>query len=453
MKQPSTFVAHSLGVCPLLLLILCVASFPLATCNQWTLPGPQILQKPPAKWNVRQSPHADADDVGHARNEESKCTNGSQTDCSLNGECVNGACHCDPGWRGEKCNFLNLQPPDKTGKFGYRNDSMPTWSGNVIYEAGRYHFFVTAKADNTPPNNASDHYMCNTKIVRLSSEFIDGPFVYEEDVLPLYHHEVHAIRSPDNMVLLYVIVFRGGVYPGPISGGCKPPPHGRPYNSSHEVIALAWSESVKGPWKERVIFNDWPGPSDRQSWHCQTNCPSVTFTPNGTVVMALRALQCQSSKSYDTRTSIAIVTAPHWSANYTLLSPEPIFYPRTPMTWPISLVDPSNQTMANEDPFIWRNSRGYHILTHSQVLPHKETRGAYGFSEDGLSWTILPDRMWDTNMTWSDGSISYFQRRQAPSMIFSADGTPMYLITPVDETSNVGWLWRKGWTLFQPIHP
>ena len=38
------------------------------------------------------------------------------------------------------------------------------------------------------------------------------------------------------------------------------------------------------------------------------------------------------------------------------------------------------------------------------------------YSEDGLSWTFLPDFMWETNMTWSDGSVSYFMRRQAPGL-------------------------------------
>ena len=56
------------------------------------------------------------------------------------------------------------------------------------------------------------------------------------------------------------------------------------------------------------------------------------------------------------------------------------------------------------------------MLVHSQLQPFHSTRGAYGYSQDGLSWTLLPDYSWETNMTWTDGSVSYFVRRQAPGL-------------------------------------
>ena len=385
------------------------------------------------------------------RTASSACAEGSETDCALNGICTKGQCVCDPGWQGEKCNHLKLKPPSRDEPHGYYNGSMPTWGGDVIYENGQFHAFLTAKGFTTPPLDESDNYACNTAIVRLEGPSSAGPFQFAEVVLPVFHHEAHAIRAPDGTVLIYMIKYDGGELPGLLSEECLQPTC-HVYNISHQVISMAWSSSVYGPWSEKIIFNPWPGPANRESWLCQTNCPSVTFAPSGNVIMAFRGAQCQSPTPpmKGTKEKIAIATAPHWSGPYTIVSKEPVFGWMVPADWPASLVTPG-QVMSNEDPFIWRTKRGYHMLVHSQLQPFHSTRGAYGYSQDGLSWTLLPDYSWETNMTWEDGSVSYFMRRQAPGLFLDHDGYPLYLLTPVDELSDDGCHWGHGWTLMQPV--
>ena len=379
------------------------------------------------------------------------CTDGSERDCALNGICKEGQCACDPGWKGDRCGLLDLKPPNRQDPHGYFNGSMPTWGGDVIFESNFYHAFVTAKAFTTPPLDESDSYSCNTAIVRLQGVSPAGPFTYAEVVLPMFHHEAHAIRAPDGTVLIYMIKYYGGSLPDLLSEQCRQVGQCHVYNTSHQVIAMAWSKSVYGPWQEKVILNSWPGPADRGSWQCQTNCPSVTFAPNGSVVLAFRGAQCASDLPLEnqTREKIGIATAPHWSGPYTIQTKEPVLG-NVSDDWPSSLVTPG-QVMSNEDPFIWRTARGYHMLLHCQLQPLHKTRGAYAYSEDGLSWTFLPDFIWETNMTWSDGSISYFRRRQAPGLYLDPHGYPLYLLTPVDELSDDGCHWGHGWTLMQPV--
>ena len=382
-----------------------------------------------------------------------QCRDGDagEVDCALNGFCQNGKCVCDPGWTGAKCNFLDLLPPNRSEPHGYYNGSMPTWGGDILYEDGKYHAFITAKGYNEPPYVESDNYDCNTAIVRLESTGPAGPFHFADVALPVYHHEAHAVRAPDGTVLIYMISYDGGQLPGQLSEECLSL-ECKGYNHSHLAIAMAWSKSVYGPWQEKVLLNPWPGLSDRHSWLCQTNCPTVTFSPNGTAIMAFRSIQCEypTNKSEMTFEKIAIATAPHWSGPYQIVSKEPVFGWKVPTDWDPDLVQPG-QAMKNEDPFIWRTHRGYHMLTHCQLLPDSKTRGAYGYSRDGLNWTLLPDRMWATNMVWADGSVSYFKRRQAPGLFLDKNGFPLYLLTPVDEISVNGCLWAYGWTLMQAV--
>ena len=54
-------------------------------------------------------------------------------------------------------------------------------------------------------------------------------------------------------------------------------------------------------------------------------------------------------------------------------------------------------------------------------------------------------------MTWADGSVSYFVRRQAPGLFLDHEGYPLYLLTPVDELSDNGCHWGHRWTLMQPV--
>ena len=56
-----------------------------------------------------------------------------------------------------------------------------------------------------------------------------------------------------------------------------------------------------------------------------------------------------------------------------------------------------------------------------------QTRGIHAFSKDGrTNWTINPDPMWETNVTWTNGSATHFYRRQAPTLYFNVFLSPYW---------------------------
>ena len=64
-------------------------------------------------------------------------------DCSLNGDCVNNKCICDPWWSGSpNCDVLALLPASKTD--GYHNSSgIASWGGMSIRDNNNmWHLFA-----------------------------------------------------------------------------------------------------------------------------------------------------------------------------------------------------------------------------------------------------------------------------------------------------------------------
>ena len=60
-----------------------------------------------------------------------ECVDGDDLTCSLGGKCINKVCQCDPTWKGEYCNELDLLPSN-TYKAWYRSYES-SWGGSVVY--------------------------------------------------------------------------------------------------------------------------------------------------------------------------------------------------------------------------------------------------------------------------------------------------------------------------------
>jgi len=377
------------------------------------------------------------------------CT--SVSDCSLNGECVDGVCQCDAGWRGDACAILDVLPADPTN-VGYRNESMRTWSGNVIQEGGKWHMFVGAQAEPTTPAGdvgpypSSDSLGCNAHVVRLEADAPEGPYRMKEVALPRMHFSPNVVRAPDGTVLLYTVADNNCPAVDQCCSG------GSCYGCNflqHMQLSLAWAPSVMGPWTEKVGIL----PGDAEN-------PSATIMPDGKVILAYRMW-------FNNQEMITTATAESWQGPYVARG--------TPL-WSASSA--TNAIEASEDPFLWHDHRGFHLLMHSMYWPQTTNwwvllhSGAYAFSEDGEDWTFVnpkfvaedetgvdgpftPSEPWSGTVQWTNGSSTLMTVRQKPSLIFDSDGRATHLVNGVDFESTpqqtTGCYWRKAWTLIQPL--
>eukprot|EP00051_Salpingoeca_urceolata_P010074 m.122744 g.122744 ORF g.122744 m.122744 type:complete len:407 (-) comp16574_c0_seq2:462-1682(-) len=309
----------------------------------------------------------------------------SQLDCSLNGDCVGGRCHCDAAWAAApQCDVLAIEPMDVST--GYHNATYASWGGNVVFADGLYHLFVAQMELHCPLHN----WGSNSAIIRATSTKPNGPFVYQQTIVAPFAHNPTIRQAPDGTFVLFFI------------GGAPSTPVNCSGNSTFSVgvsssIAVAWASSVTGPWQQaRVNFTN---PSAILAGGF-TN-PSPHFLPNGTVVLAFQAQP--PGKGWEL---VGIATADSFQGPYVLNSGEPV----TPEAWWCVAGQ-------DEDPFLWRSHRGWHVLMHG-MCPTGVLQAHYAFSTDAIHWTTSPRETYPYLVQTTSGKAETFARVERPQLVF-----------------------------------
>ena len=127
-------------------------------------------------------------------------------------------------------------------------------------------------------------------------------------------------------------------------------------------------------------------------------------------------------------------TAPHWSGPYTV-DPEPIF---------------ANQ---NEDPYIYRDSRGhFHAIFHGMDPWLTGAWGAHAFSLDAKDWVYSRAEAFSRTVQFEDNSTVQYTRRERPEFIFDqTTGEITHLVSGVCDGVVQTGQGDQSYTLVQPV--
>ena len=121
----------------------------------------------------------------------------SSLDCNNLGDCIKNKCHCDAGFKGVSCSKLDLLPTKQ--EWGFNDKNHPSWGGNVIYDNNKYHLFSSYMKNRCDISM----YATNSAIMRASSDFPQGPFTFEEEILVPFHHGAQIIKTKQNNFILF----------------------------------------------------------------------------------------------------------------------------------------------------------------------------------------------------------------------------------------------------------
>lgn len=374
------------------------------------------------------------------------CT--SAADCSLNGDCISNACVCDPWWSGSpQCDVLALLPTDKNT--GYHNSSVKSsWGGMSIQDdAGKWHLFA-AEMENSCGLSS---WKTNSRIIRgvSQSNAPNGPFSFAQEIKVPFAHNPKVFRAPDGTYLLFYIGLwetppakcspTGSTaeldntkpwlapsslkdYPGPNHDTCGPDPL-----NGGCGLALATAPSPTGPWTTTGIVVQNQNASALLD--CAHTNPSPWIFPNGTIVMAINAGYCHNSLE-----TIGLLTAPSYRGPWTYLVTDPILH------------NSDGSVHRCEDPYLWYDHRGYHLMVHNQ---QGGQIALYAHSLEGRAWTLHNNAgnpgPYSGVVTWTDGTHNVLDVERPQFVFDPTSGKPLFLTNGALDSGD------RSFTLFRPL--
>eukprot|EP00051_Salpingoeca_urceolata_P007514 m.98249 g.98249 ORF g.98249 m.98249 type:complete len:475 (-) comp15269_c0_seq2:41-1465(-) len=389
----------------------------------------------------------------------------SDLDCELNGVCDGSLCRCHRGWTGPSCGLLDLMPIDETAFVWPKPRPLPpmahgqqtlrpqrhapkpkplgspiptvpiSWGATYATDPStkQSHMFVDTCCYN-PESIMHDSQGC--QIIHTTGNTPMGPFSFAGIALGPNNETPHVKRYVNGTWLMYFAgtnqqcnVTCTGQQPGeplrqsdPLRAGASTAL--APCNGTGMVgFNVATAEHLNGPWHATMHLQI-PGLGDSQNIN-----PSPLVLPNGTVWVAYtdHGTGPPEYAKHGERIGIAVADRPE--GPYQKLGG-----PRLAIF--------EHQC---EDPFLFQSpgNGAFHILCHNMVKPNERTNwvGIHAFSKTGGwgDWQVSPQTLgpdvlgaYSANVTWANGTVTPFYRRERPELLFDADGNIAALSTGVE---------------------
>jgi hypothetical protein len=303
-----------------------------------------------------------------------------------------------------------LQPAPVNG--GFRMPDYWVWCGSVIQgDDGRYHMFAARWPKAYP---FFDGYKVYSEIVRAVSNTPEGPYAFQEVVLPArgahfwdgqMTHNPTIHRYGDGYLLFYI----GATYanPGPSAQELWDETTDKPRESYANIrIGLATAPSVTGPWtrRGRPVLEPRPGKWDGS---IVTN-PAPCVLDDGRILLLYR-----SNTPDGLRIGAAMAGGP--DAPFERIANDPV------------LTFPDGGFV--EDPFVWQSGAALELIAKDMTgsITGEFHAGVHARSKDGIHWQLAdPPKAYSRQVAWDDGTTTTQGSVERPQLLFH-DGQPTHL--------------------------
>jgi len=320
---------------------------------------------------------------------------------------------------------------------GFRRANYWIWCGSAIRaDDGRYHLFASMWEKSVPFN---PNWLTNSTVVRATSMTPEGPYAYEEDVLPPRGREYWDGMMTHNPTIhrhgdTYLLFYTGTTY------GAERPNQDHPVTDElrrearrNQRIGLAVASSPRGPWTrpDRPCLDIRPGHWDALM---TTNAaPCVLNT--GAIHMLYK------SASSDTGPiQYGVALARSFNAPFERIGPDK----------PITFQDAS---ISYEDAYVWHQDHHFHMLFNDMTgqLTGEDHAGAYATSQDGIHWELSSNpKAYSRNMLWNDGSETIQGSFERPQLLIQ-DGKPTHLFAATADGPGGFWRASHTWNMVVPL--
>jgi hypothetical protein len=292
--------------------------------------------------------------------------------------------------------FERIMPAPVGG--GFAQENYWVWGSSVIRgEDGRYHMFVSRWRKELPFHPG---WQVGSEIVHAVAEKPEGPYAFTDVALPdrgAQYWDGHSTHNPKitRYQDTYVLFYMGSTHP--FEAAVKPDTLTlqsayTTVSRSNKRIGIATSKSLDGPWEryDAPVLDTKPG----TFYSFFTSNPAPWINADGSVVLIFKARAYEREHyPYQGDMTIGVARAPHFRGPYTVVGNEPIFG--------------EARGGEIEDPFLWRDDAGYHLLAKDQRgrVSGQFQSGILLHSPDGVHWQVDKNPLaYSRTIQWSDGS-------------------------------------------------
>ncbi len=334
--------------------------------------------------------------------------------------------------------YDRLLPAPKAG--GFRMEGYWVWCGSVVQgEDGRFHLFASRWPKHLPMHPG---WIVHSEIVRAVSDTPEGPYAFQEIVLPARGAEYWDGRSTHNPHITklgdtYVLYYMGSTHPLPdvLPGEEFGLNDARCIvGRANKRVGIATSRSVLGPWERRdaPILPTRPGKFDS----FLTSNPAPCIHADGSVLLIYKARQYEGH--VHGKMTIGAARADRFDGAYRVISEEPVFPPGR---------------FHLEDPFIWHTGDRYELIAKDMdgTICGEPHAGIHAYSGDGLNWHISDHpKAYSRIITWDDGSVITMGSFERPFILFQ-NGKPTHLFAATADGEGGFRRAANTWNMVVPI--
>ncbi|MEG0807554.1 MAG: glycoside hydrolase family protein [Alistipes sp.] len=323
----------------------------------------------------------------------------------------------------------------------YEEANYWVWGGSAVRDdVGKYHLFVSRFPQSLPFHPG---WMVASEIVHCVSDTPQGPYVFSEVALPARGAQYWDGRSTHNPRIMrhdgkYYLFYMGSTHP------FADPTHEEltldsPWCSvgrSNKRIGLAVADSPYGPWRrlDRPILETEPN----TFYSYLTSNPSPVIQEDGSVMLMFKGRAYEGYRH--SHMALGMAYAPTIEGPYTVLNDkQPVF-------------DVAVQG-EGEDPFLWKDANGFHIIYKDQTggITGEKGGGVLAHSHDGLRWVQDADKKaYSRTIEWQDGTIGLQGQLERPFILFEA-GRPAYLFFATMDGPGEFENSTKSWNMVIPF--
>lgn len=317
------------------------------------------------------------------------------------------------------------------------------WGSSVVQgDDGKFHMFVSRFPKSLPFHPG---WMVASEIVHAVAEDAQGPYRFCDVALPPRGAEYWDGRSTHNPRILkwegkYYLIYMGSTHPfaAPLYEELTLDSPWCVVGRANKRIGLAVADTPYGPWKrlDEPILKTKPG----TFYSFFTSNPSPIIQEDGSVMMIFKGRAYKGDSGYSDM-ALGMAYAPSIEGPYTVLNDgQPIFQ-----------VDGQGEA---EDPFLWKDERGYHAIfkDHVAKFTGEKGGGVMAHSADGIHWTVdKAPKAYSRTVEWEDGAVELQGQLERPFILFDESGKPACLFFATMDGPGEFHNGTKSWNMVIPL--